>query len=138
VTVWINGQLFPDEAASVSIFDRGLVVGDGVFESVKVTHGVPFALTRHLDRLRGSAEGLGLATPDTDQIRAGVQALLEDSRWPEQARVRITVTAGISALGSERGTGTPTVIVALGQLAERPLHCHRAVAAQRAQRDSGA
>jgi len=123
VTVWINGQLFPDDTAGISIFDHGLVVGDGVFETVKVTYGVPFALTRHLARLRASAEGLGLATPDTDQITAAVLALLEESGWPEQARVRITVTAGLSALGSERGESPLTVIVALGTLTERGQYC---------------
>ncbi len=58
VTVWINGKLLPDDEARISIFDHGLVVGDGVFETVKVAYGVPFALTRHLARLRGSARGL--------------------------------------------------------------------------------
>jgi branched-chain amino acid aminotransferase len=123
VTVWINGRLLPDDEASISVFDHGLVVGDGVFETVKVTYGVPFALTRHLARLRNSAEGLGLAAPDTDEIKAGVLALLEDSGWPERARVRITVTAGISALGSERGDSPLTVIVALGKLTEWGRHC---------------
>ena len=123
MAVWINGRLFPDEAASISIFDHGLVVGDGVFETVKVTQGAPFALTRHLARLRASAEGLGLTTPDADQIRAGVLALLEESGWPERARIRITVTAGASALGSERGESPPTVIVALGQLTEWGRYC---------------
>jgi branched-chain amino acid aminotransferase len=118
VTVWINGKLFPDDEASISVFDHGLVVGDGVFETVKVTYGVPFALTRHLVRLQDSARGLGLAAPDADQIRAAVLDLLEDSGWPERARVRITVTAGLSALGSERGESPLTVIVALGQLTE--------------------
>jgi branched-subunit amino acid aminotransferase/4-amino-4-deoxychorismate lyase len=123
VAVWINGRLFPDEAASVSIFDHGLVVGDGVFETVKVADGVPFALTRHLARLQGSAQGLGLAAPDADQIRAAVLALLEESGWPERARVRITVTAGLSALGSERGESPLTVIVALGKLTEWGRTC---------------
>jgi branched-chain amino acid aminotransferase len=123
VTVWINGRLYPDDTASISIFDHGLVVGDGVFETIKVMYGVPFALTRHLARLRASAEGLGLATPDTDQIRAAVLALLEESGWPERARVRITVTAGLSALGSERGGSPLTVIVALGTLTEWGPYC---------------
>jgi branched-chain amino acid aminotransferase len=116
VTVWINGRLVPDEAASISIFDHGLVVGDGVFETVKVTNGAPFALARHLVRLQRSARGLGLAVPDADQIRTAVAALLEDAGWPQQARVRITVTAGRSALGSERRESPLTVIVALGPL----------------------
>ena len=69
----MNGELFPDEAARVSVFDHGLVTGDGVFETIKVTDGVPFALTRHLVRLGRSATGLGLAEPDLDQIRDGAR-----------------------------------------------------------------
>ncbi len=49
---------------SVSVLDHGLVVGDGVFETLRVYGGVPFAWTRHLARLRASADGLGLALPD--------------------------------------------------------------------------
>ena len=79
MTVWINGSLFPDDEARISIFDHGLVVGDGVFETVKVADGVPFALTRHLARLARSAAGLGLAEPDLDQIRAGALAVVEAS-----------------------------------------------------------
>lgn len=123
MTVWINGRLLPDTEATVSVFDHGLVVGDGVFETVKVTGGVPFALTRHLNRLRGSARGLGLDVPDTGRIRAGVAALLAESGQPDQARLRITVTAGRSALGSERSGSPLTVIIALGGLTEWGASC---------------
>ncbi len=123
MAVWINGRLLPDNEATVSVFDHGLVVGDGVFETVKVTGGVPFALTRHLDRLRGSARGLGLDAPDTDRIRAGVAALLAESGQPDRARLRITVTAGRSTLGSERAAGPLTVIIALGELTRWGASC---------------
>jgi branched-chain amino acid aminotransferase len=123
VTVWINGRLFSDHEASVSVFDHGLVVGDGIFETVKVAGGVPFALSRHLARLGRSAAGLGLPEPDPEAIRAGVDALLEASGRPQRARMRITVTGGMSHLGSER-TGSPaTVIIALGELTEWGPSC---------------
>jgi len=115
VTVWINGTLVPDDEARISIFDHGLVVGDGVFETVKVSRGVPFALTRHLARLARSAAGLGLAEPDLEQIRAGALAVIEASGRPELARMRITVTGGIAPLGSERGGSPLTSIVALAE-----------------------
>ena len=67
----MNGDLLPDDEARISIFDHGLVVGDGVFETIKVADGKPFALTRHLARLGRSAAGLGIPEPDLDQIRAG-------------------------------------------------------------------
>jgi branched-chain amino acid aminotransferase len=113
VAVWINGTLVPDEEAQISVFDHGLVTGDGVFETIKVTNGEPFALTRHLNRLARSATGLGLADPDLDQIRAGALAVIEASGKPELARMRITVTGGIAPLGSERGGSPLTAIVAM-------------------------
>jgi branched-chain amino acid aminotransferase len=116
VTVWINGTMFRDDAATISVFDHGLVVGDGVFETVKVAGGVPFALSRHLARLARSAAGMGLAEPDTGWIRAGTLELLEEAGSPDSARIRITLTAGVSPLGSQRGDGPGNVIIALGSL----------------------
>jgi branched-subunit amino acid aminotransferase/4-amino-4-deoxychorismate lyase len=114
VTVWINGALVEDADARISVFDHGLTVGDGVFETVKVVVGVPFALTRHLERLRRSAAGLGLPEPDLGRLRAGVTHLLAAAGQPGRARLRITVTGGESPLGSARGGAGPTVLAALG------------------------
>ncbi len=114
MTVWINGELLPDDDARVSVFDHGLVVGDGVFETIKVAAGVPFAMTRHLQRLRKSALGLGLPEPDLEAIRAGAMAVAAGSEPPPLARMRITFTAGRAPLGSERTAGAPaTAIVAM-------------------------
>jgi branched-chain amino acid aminotransferase len=115
VTVWMNGELLPDDEARISIFDHGLVVGDGVFETIKVAHGVPFALTRHLNRLSRSATGLGLAEPDLEQIRVGALAVAGASPQVPLARLRITVTGGIAPLGSERGGAPLTAIVAMAE-----------------------
>jgi branched-chain amino acid aminotransferase len=115
VAVWINGTLVPDDEARISIFDHGLVTGDGVFETIKVVSGVPFAMSRHLARLARSATGLGLSTPDLDQIRAGAMAVIDASSKPELARMRITVTGGIAPLGSERGGSPLTAIVAMAE-----------------------
>jgi branched-chain amino acid aminotransferase len=115
MAVWMNGELLPDDEAKVSVFDHGLVVGDGVFETVKIASGQPFALTRHLARLSRSAVGLGLAEPDLDQIRAGALAVIAASEPVPLARMRITVTAGIAPLGSERIGSPLTAIVALAE-----------------------
>ncbi len=111
----MNGALLPDDEARISIFDHGLVVGDGVFETIKVANGVAFALTRHLVRLGRSAAGLGLPEPDLDEIRAGALAVIEASSRPALARLRITLTGGISPLGSERGNAPLTAIVAMAE-----------------------
>jgi branched-chain amino acid aminotransferase len=115
MAVWMNGELLPDDDASVSVFDHGLVVGDGVFETIKVARGVPFAMTRHLQRLRRSAIGLGLPEPDLDQIRDGAKAVIEASADPPLARLRVTFTAGKAPLGSERGDSPATAIVAMAE-----------------------
>ncbi|MGA8456726.1 MAG: aminotransferase class IV [Streptosporangiaceae bacterium] len=115
MAVWINGTLVPDDEARISIFDHGLVTGDGVFETIKVVSGVPFALSRHLARLARSATGLGLSTPDLEQIRDGAMAVIDSSSKPELARMRITVTGGIAPLGSERGGSPLTAIVAMAE-----------------------
>lgn len=110
--VWINGALVDRSRALLSVFDHGLTVGDGVFETVKAVAGQPFALTRHLDRLRRSATGLGLPAPDLDAIRVGVRLVLDAGAAPRLARIRITYTGGAAPLGSERGKAGPSVIVA--------------------------
>ena len=115
MAVWMNGDLFPDDDARVSVFDHGLVVGDGVFETIKVADGVPFAMTRHLARLRRSALGLGLPEPDLEQIKAGVLEVIAASGNPPLARLRVTVTAGKAPLGSERGDSPATAIVAMAE-----------------------
>jgi branched-chain amino acid aminotransferase len=111
----MNGELLPDDDARVSVFDHGLVVGDGVFETIKVAHGEPFAMTRHLQRLRRSAVGLGLAEPDLEQIRLGALAVVAASGAPALARLRVTVTGGKAPLGSERGNSPLTAIVAMAE-----------------------
>ncbi|MET7622748.1 aminodeoxychorismate lyase [Streptomyces sp. NPDC005408] len=117
--LWVNGGLTDAEDARVSVFDHGLTVGDGIFETVKAVHGQPFALTRHLDRLTRSARGLGLPDPDLDEVRRACAAVLEANPM-ELGRLRITYTGGPSPLGSDRGTEGPTLVVALGESKRRP------------------
>jgi branched-chain amino acid aminotransferase len=119
----MNGTLVPDGQARVPVTDHGLTTGDGVFEALKVTRGAPFALTRHLARLCASAAGLGLPEPDLDQIRAGVDAVLDGAGRPDRARIRITVTAGESALGSQRTSAAPATIIQLGDLHDAAPTC---------------
>ncbi|KHL12835.1 UNVERIFIED_CONTAM: class IV aminotransferase [Mumia flava] len=116
---WIDGRTLesPDEPA-LSVLDHGLVVGDGVFETVKVEEGVPFALERHLLRLARSAIGLGLDAPDLDALRSGVASCLAGQDLVF-GRIRITLTSGRGPLGSPRGGGAPTAIVVV-EPATRP------------------
>lgn len=117
--LWLDGKLVPTGDAHVSPFDHGLLVGDGVFETLRVYDGVPFAWTRHHRRLVRSAAGLGLTAPGSQELRAAVDAVLAANGLTE-GRVRLTVTGGPSPLGSERGDGPPTVIVAAAPAAPWP------------------
>ncbi|WP_327405382.1 aminodeoxychorismate lyase [Streptomyces sp. NBC_01288] len=117
--IWLDGGLQDTESARVSVFDHGLTVGDGIFETVKATDGRTFALTRHLDRLTRSARGLGLPDPDLDEVRRGCAAVLDANPMP-LGRLRITYTGGHGPLGSDRGEHGPTLVVALGEAKRRP------------------
>ncbi|MEU6218067.1 aminodeoxychorismate lyase [Streptomyces sp. NPDC047022] len=117
--IWLDGGLQDAESARVSVFDHGLTVGDGIFETVKATEGRAFALTRHLERLTRSARGLGLPDPDLDEVRRACAAVLEANPAP-LGRLRITYTGGYGPLGSDRGDRGPTLMVALGATARRP------------------
>ena len=109
---WLDGVLVDEEHARVSAFDHGLTVGDGVFETMKVVEGVPFALSRHLSRLARSAGGLGLDLPAEETIRTAVGVVLAANASERVGRMRITVTAGPGPLGTDRGPAGPTVLVA--------------------------
>jgi branched-chain amino acid aminotransferase len=119
VRIWLDGALRNADSAQVSVFDHGLTVGDGVFETVKAERGTAFALTRHVERLTRSARGLGLADPDPDEVRRACAAVLEANPLP-LARMRITNTGGVSPLGSDRGAFGPTLVVAVAEEVRRP------------------
>jgi len=111
---WVNEGLVDAERATVSVLDHGLTVGDGVFETILVRQGDPFALTRHLDRLQRSLSGLGIAGPDDATVRRAVDAVVRGSGVATDfARLRITVTSGVGPFGSERGEAGATLVVML-------------------------
>src|SRR4051812_27381229 len=108
VTVWMDGRLFePGEPAAVSVLDHGLIVGDGVFEALKVTPDGPFAVGRHLARMTRSARALGLPDPDHDAVRGAIAEVLARRTYAD-GRVRITYTGGPGPLGSQAPFGPPS------------------------------
>ena len=110
--IWLDGDLVAASDATVSVFDHGLTVGDGVFETVKVVHGVPFALRRHLARLERSAAGLGLPAPDLTEVSKACAAVVGQVERGHH-RLRITYTSGVAPMGSGRGDAGPTLVVAI-------------------------
>jgi branched-chain amino acid aminotransferase len=117
---WVDGRLVGPDEPAVRPADHGVTVGDGVFETLKVTDGRPFALTRHLRRLTRSATGLGLPAPDEDLLRDGVAAVLGAGQPLRFARLRLVVTGGVGPLGSDRGSGPLGYVVLATEVAPPP------------------
>jgi len=119
VTIWADGRLRTPDEPLLTAVDHGVTVGDGVFETCSVHHGVAFALTRHLARLEASARGLGLPPPPLDEVRTGVRAVLATA-GERAGRLRITVTGGPGPLGTQRDAPDeqrPVVVVVAGPAA---------------------
>ncbi|MCU1500031.1 MAG: Aminodeoxychorismate lyase [Acidimicrobiales bacterium] len=118
--VWTDGVVSAAADARISALDRGVLLGDGVYETCKVVDGAPFALTRHLGRLRQSAEIVAMALPWSDSLirsacaKAVGAALVDPAGDGTVGRLRITVTGGTGALGPDGGRQAPTLIVAAG------------------------
>jgi branched-chain amino acid aminotransferase len=119
VKVWLNGALVDGESACVSPADHGLLVGDGVFETLRCYAGVPLALDDHLGRLEGGARALQLEPPRRDLLGQAAHAVLEANDLGD-ARIRITLTSGAGPPGLARGEREPTVLVAAFPLTPWP------------------
>ena len=107
---WVDGRLLAPGEAAIRADDHALVVGDGVFETTKVIDGVPFALGRHLRRLGRSARGLGLDEASEGRIRSAIDEVIAAD--PAAGLLRITWSSGVGPLGSGRGDGPGTLVVA--------------------------
>lgn len=94
--VWINGQLVPEAEASISVFDSGFVLGDGVWEGVRVVGGHPAFLGVHLERLAEGASALMLADlPSETELTQAVEAVIEANELVDGAHLRIMLTRGV-------------------------------------------
>ena len=110
----VNGVITAAEEARVSILDNGFTFGDAVYETLRTYGGRPFALPRHLQRLRASAARLGFGLPQTDaDLAATLDTLLQRSGNPESF-IRLIVTRGVGDISYhfERVKG-PTVVMAV-------------------------
>lgn len=111
---WLNGAITDLDVPLIGLLDHGFTVGDGVFETMRTTPGgEAFALTRHIERLRRSAAGLGLVPPDAAEVGVAVRAVLAANGGAAlpHGRIRVTFTSGHGPLGSDRGPGPATLAV---------------------------
>lgn len=110
--VYMNGELVPQQDAKVSVFDHGLLYGDGVFEGIRSYSGKCFRLQEHVQRLYESARAIHLVIPiPAEQMARDIQATV-DANEIEDGYVRVVVTRGAGALGLDiNKTSNPQIIV---------------------------
>jgi branched-chain amino acid aminotransferase len=97
--IYIDGEWYPREDAKVSVFDHGLLYGDGVFEGIRVYNRRIFRHEAHLDRLYASAQALALVIPlPRDAMRAAVEETVRRNQR-EDVYIRLVVTRGVGELG---------------------------------------
>jgi len=110
--VHLNGRLVPAARARISIFDRGLLYADGLFETLRAYRGRVLALDEHLQRLKASAAFLSLQVPRRPWARDARALLEKNGLLRVDARVRLTLTRGVAAPGlTPPARHRPTVII---------------------------
>ncbi|MBT5578947.1 MAG: aminotransferase class IV [Acidimicrobiaceae bacterium] len=115
IEISINGEFFPRHEAKVSVFDSGFLVGDGIWEGIRLHHGVFAFLDRHLDRLFAGAAATGI---DIGLDRAGVEAALratiDRNGMDDNVHIRLMVTRGDKKTPSQHPSnniGGPNIVI---------------------------
>lgn len=110
--VHIDGRICPPEEAKVSVFDRGFLYGDSVYETIGTMYGRLFALADHLTRLERSAERIGLRVPPRAAVERAVADTIRAAENPE-SRVRIILTRGAGQLDLDPASVDDTQLIVI-------------------------
>lgn len=123
---WINGKQCLPAEATLSIFDHGVLYGDGVFEGIRFFNRKPLLLTEHLDRLFASADGVEITIPySPSQLTATINALCQEANI-DSGYIRLVVTRGEGALGlNPIGCGPANTFIILDKLQMMPAYATR-------------
>lgn len=124
--VSINGVITPAEEARISVFDRGFLFGDSVYEVLRTANGRPLFWPEHWTRLLESASRIALDIQITSEaLRAALQAVLD--RIPGESTIRITISRGVGKAGlGMADAGEPTRVIVCSPLALPPAHLYTA------------
>jgi branched-chain amino acid aminotransferase len=129
-TVNVNGRVFDQAHAVVSVFDHGFLFGEGVYETLRTYHGLPFLFDRHVRRLRNSAQMLDLPVPLSD---AALEARCRDTMAAanlgggpgSEAYIRIMLTRGVGELSYDPAAcSEPTVVVIVRRHVDPPFEAY--------------
>ncbi|MBS1249897.1 MAG: D-alanine aminotransferase [Chloroflexi bacterium] len=117
--IYLNGRLLPDEETRISPADRGLLLGDGLFETMRAYQGEIFRLRAHLHRLLTSADFLGIPIPDVGEelSQALARTLEANDLSHSDASLRLTLTRGVGPRGLVPPRNTqPTLLITAAPL----------------------
>jgi branched-chain amino acid aminotransferase len=121
LTIYIDGNFYPESEAKISVFDHGLLYGDGVFEGIRFYQGRVFRLEEHIARLWNSAKGIALEIPmsPSELIAATLETIRQNDL--HDGYIRLLVTRGIGSLGlSPESCRRPSIIIIAATIALYP------------------
>ena len=114
VDVYINGEFFHRDEAKISVFDSGFLVGDGIWEGIRLHHGVFAFLDRHLDRLFAGAKAIDLDIGSREDIVAALNETVARNNMDDNVHVRLMITRGDKKTPSQHPSnciGGPNVVI---------------------------
>lgn len=121
MTVYLNGRFVAEADAKVSVFDRGFLYGDGLFETIRVYAGKPFRWPQHLQRFRKGAAFLGIVLGPTDAEMKGIATELLLRNQMVEGILRIALSRGVGSRGySPKGADSPTLVMSLHPVIAKP------------------
>ena len=124
--IYIDGKYYDEQKAKISVFDHGLLYGDGIFEGIRAYNGRVFKLKEHIDRLYCSAKAILLTIPMShgDMMRAVVETCRRNK--VRNGYIRLIVTRGVGTLGlNPNRCKNPSVIIIAGKIQLYPPAMYR-------------
>src|SRR5215470_10535417 len=119
--IWINGKLYDKNDAKISVYDHGLLYGDGVFEGIRVYAGKVFRLREHVDRLYDSAVAISLEIPMSREAMADAVVATVKANDKHEGYIRLVVTRGPGSLGIDpRRCEDPQTIIIVDDISLYP------------------
>lgn len=120
--VYVNGAIRPAAQAVVPVYDHGFLYGEGVYETLRTYHRVPFLYDRHMRRLRASAGYIHLDVPYSDgELRGWIEETVRAAGDLDEAYIRVLHTRGVGELTYDlKATPTPSLVIIVKPLEEPP------------------
>lgn len=121
-TIFVNGRIGDETTSSIPVFDHGFLYGEGIYETLRTYHGVPFLYDRHCRRLRQSAALMALPVPfDDAALLADIRRTMAAHAGLVEAYIRVLLTRGVGELSyNPTACPTPTLVIIVKPFVEPP------------------